>query len=242
MKVLKPDHERLIKLDGVANPVPRPVDIDQAQTGFRNLRTLRIYQFEPDTVIDGHAEEDEVFIIVLSGEVELSMTGDGVETGAVRMSAAIGVEDDPCAAYLPPHGAYRLLPKSKADVAYVRATPKTSRAPKFFSSPRSGAEVGGVRVLLDESGYAEKLAIRLVNVAATSGEFSWAAVAGAAQNGEALLHLRAREKECSLRVSGADSEALLLRPWDTLAFRSVEQPTFGVAERGAQILTVVARV
>ncbi len=52
----------------------RPVDIDQSQTGFANLRSLRIYRFDAGSVIDGHAEEDEVFVVVMAGSVELTMT------------------------------------------------------------------------------------------------------------------------------------------------------------------------
>ena len=54
-------------------PVQRPVDIDRSQTGFANLRSLRIYRFDKDSVIDGHAEEDEVLIVMMAGSVELTM-------------------------------------------------------------------------------------------------------------------------------------------------------------------------
>ncbi|MEP6645406.1 MAG: hypothetical protein ABJA69_12965, partial [Acidobacteriaceae bacterium] len=74
MKLLKADHNRRLEIPGVPNLVRRPVDIDKSQTGFANLRSLRIYRFDADSVINGHAEEDEVFIVGMAGSVELAMS------------------------------------------------------------------------------------------------------------------------------------------------------------------------
>jgi hypothetical protein len=55
MQVIEPDFDRMIELPGVG-PTPRPVDIDQSVTGFRDLVSLRIYEFADGTTIDGEAE------------------------------------------------------------------------------------------------------------------------------------------------------------------------------------------
>ena len=57
MKLLKPDRETLHEVPGVPGLVRKPVNIDGAALGFTKLRSLRLYQFEAGSVIQGHAEE-----------------------------------------------------------------------------------------------------------------------------------------------------------------------------------------
>jgi len=95
MKLIKPDQDRRIEIPGVPHPVRRPVDIDQSKTGFKNLRTLRIYRFDPGSVIDGHAEEDEVFIIILAGSAELAISAEGKEYSPITLSAAPSTQSSP---------------------------------------------------------------------------------------------------------------------------------------------------
>ena len=75
LRLFEPDHERRVLVPGVPGPARRPVDIDQSVTGFDTLRSLRVYRFDSGAVIDGHAEEDEVFVVVVAGRAELSVNG-----------------------------------------------------------------------------------------------------------------------------------------------------------------------
>lgn len=240
MKLLRPDHQRRIKLDGVPNPVPRPVDIDQSQTGFTNLRTLRIYRFEPQTTIDGHAEEDEVLIVVLAGSIELSMSAGGSQTSADWVSVAGNAQEVPCAAYLPPMGVYRLIPKIAADVAYIRATPSSARPPKFFTS-QTTPERAGISVLLDESTYPEKLGIRLLNIDASRVALSCSPLRNSAQRLEALIHLRDIAEEGKVTMVSADSTSIALQSWDTVAAISADHPALNTRASTLQALVVFAR-
>jgi 5-deoxy-D-glucuronate isomerase len=173
MILLKPDHDRRIEIPGVARPVRRPVDIDRSLTNFSVLRTLRIYRFEKDSVIEGHAEEDEVFIVVLSGSIELTMSVDPLEKGSpVILAAPDGSGAVACAAYLPRHAAYTLIPQTDADIAYARASPASDRMPKVFSSkPRPDSS--GVHLLLDEKTHAERLLLRLLCISSEANEARW---------------------------------------------------------------------
>lgn len=101
----------MIDLPGVG-PCPRPVDIDQSVTGFTRLKSLRAYRFAGDQLIEGESEEDEVLIVLLSGRINLDISGrhrllQQMEPGAVL--------------YMPPHHAYRLIVTEDAVVAYGRA-------------------------------------------------------------------------------------------------------------------------
>ena len=156
-RLFKADHARRIELAGVG-PTARPVDIDQAQTGFDALRTLRIYRFEPPATVHGHAEEDEVFIVVLSGEIELQVRSEHWQRSDERfiLTAGATAAAVACAAYLPPHAGYALTPRSAADVAYVRALPTGARPPAIFSTtPREA--LSGSRVLLEPRSHAQRL-------------------------------------------------------------------------------------
>ena len=109
MQVIEPDFDRAVDLPGVG-PTPRPVDIDRAVTGFRDLVSLRIYDFADGTLIDGEAEEDEVLVVLLTGAVTIDVTGP--HEAAFRLDA-----DGDWAIYLPPHHHYQLRPLAPATIA-----------------------------------------------------------------------------------------------------------------------------
>ena len=114
MQIIPADDTRMIDLPGVG-PCPRPVDIDQRLTGFKRLKSLRIYRFLPGPAIHGESEVDEVFILPLSGVLDMVITGSHSFHG--QLSA-----DGPYRAlYMTPHHAYRLTPLTPLIVAYVRA-------------------------------------------------------------------------------------------------------------------------
>ncbi len=235
MKVVKADYERRIELAGVATPVPRPVDIGQSQTGFSNLRTLRIYRFDSGSVIDGHAEEDEVFIVVLSGSVELTMSLGSEQGSPSILSGPNDSDGSACAAYLPPHAAYRLVPQSQADVAYARATPVGSRPPKVF--PRSGTLHGkAVVTSLEETTYAEKLRFRLVQIDATRGQVIIPPMSELETTCEAFVHVRNAEAGATAMLPSSDSAFVLLDSWDTVALTPGERPMLRIGAGSALVL------
>lgn len=145
MQVIPPDFDRIVDLPGVG-PTPRPVDVDRGVTGFRDLVSLRVYDFADGTVIEGEAEEDEVLVTLLSGAVEIAVTG--AREAAFRLDA-----DGDWAIYLPPRHHYRLRPLTPATIAYARARPEEVFAPRAFRP------VGGV--LSVEEGV-ERLRLRLL--------------------------------------------------------------------------------
>ena len=114
MRLIEPDETRMIDLPGVG-PCPRPVDIDQRLTGFKRLKSLRIYRFQPGPPIHGDSEIDEVFILPLSGAMEMEISGRDAFCGRI---SALGLN---CALYMAPHHAYRLSPADPVVVAYARA-------------------------------------------------------------------------------------------------------------------------
>ena len=236
MKVVKADYERRIELPGVPAPVPRPVDIDQSQTGFNNLRTLRIYRFDSGSVIDGHAEDDEVFIVVLSGSVELTMSLGSEQGSPSILSGPNDSDGSACAAYLPPHAAYRLVPHNQADVAYARATPVGSQPPKVF--PRSGTPHSkGVVTSLEETTYAEKLRFRLVKIDATRGQVIIPPMSESETNGEAFVHVGNVEAGAATMLPSPDSASVVLDSWDTVVLTPGERPMLRI--RGGSVLVLI---
>ncbi len=235
MKLVRPDFDRRIEIEGVPAPVRRPVDIDQEKTGFANLRTLRIYRFEPGSVIDGHAEEDEVFIILLAGSAELLIKAEGSDDISVLLSAGADPNNSGCAAYLPPHAVYKLVPREETDVAYARATPVGSIPPKIFFR-RVPAPRDGVTVLLDEMDYAERLRLRLLQI-------------DAAQQGtrfrqpesthEALFHVRNIKPAGNATLIDSEGTRIELESWDTVALVAGERPELQLAARSSVLVLIV---
>ena len=189
MKIIPPDFDRMIDLPGVG-PCPRPVDIDQSVTGFRDVVSLRIYDFAAGTVIDGEAEGDEVLIVLLAGAATVAIAGPA--EAEFRLDA-----DGDWAAHLPPLHHYRLEPIADATVAYARARPLAALAPMAF------APTGGV-LSID----ATALRLRLRSLGAEAD-----ASAGLDAGLERLVHLTG-----PARVDGAalpPAHTLALSPGDT---------------------------
>ncbi|GAC1304054.1 MAG: hypothetical protein NVSMB10_06660 [Steroidobacteraceae bacterium] len=238
MRLIKPDHARTLALAGVPGPVRRPVDIDQSQTGHTALRTLRIYRFDAGSVIDGHAEEDEVFIVVLAGSAELSMSSERWPGSRSQFAlVAAGSADAPCAAYLPPHAAYRLIPRGDAEVAYARATPVSGRPPEVFTvRPRVNA--AGSTVLLDAGAYAQRLRLRLLRIDAQAAAVAVPLVPPSAAMCEALVHLRTVPTRGAATIMAPGAAATSLDSWDTVAVAPGESLRLHVAA-GSSALAVM---
>ncbi len=240
MSVLKADHDRAVELAG-AGMVPRPVDIDQTQTGFKTLRTLRIYRFSPPQVIDGHAEEDEVYIVVLSGSVKLVVRSKLWDTNTTSFALTAASDHRPatCAAYLPPHAEYVLTPMAASDIAYARARPSTSRRPAVLTSTPQ-LEESGVWVLLDDSQHAERLRIRMLHVSAGSRAAVLTPIREADPTGEALIHLRCTPVRGAAELETPGASAEMLESWDTIAVAPGERPTLRIAAEASATGFVVA--
>lgn len=114
MQIIDADESRMIDLPGVG-PCPRPVDIDQRLTGFKRLKSLRIYRFQPGPAINGDSEGDEVLILPLTGAVEMEITG------AHPFRGRLAAEGPLRALYMTPNHAYRLTAIGPVFVAYARA-------------------------------------------------------------------------------------------------------------------------
>ncbi len=241
MKLIKADFDRRIDIPGVPDAVQRPVDIDKSQTGFASLRSLRIYHFEAKSVIDGHAEEDEVLIVVLSGNIELTMSEHGSENTAAsfEMSAVSAGHDHVCVAYLPPNGSYRLIAPSDTLVAYARATPRSGRSPRVFSS-HSRRSQEGVEVLLEEAGHAERLRLQLMQINVMGQPIDFTPVQDSEDNCEALVHVRTLSSENSNAVARTDTVTIPLESWDTLAISREEHAAIRITEGSFLVLVVLA--
>lgn len=129
-KKIPSDPNRKIRLEGVGE-VSRPVDIDQSVTGFSQLVSLRIYKFLSGQIINGEAEEDEVCIVFLSGDVTMEVTGKENHTWTIQGRKNV-FDGLPHVVYLPPHYHYKLSPHTNAEVAYARAKAEGHFAPRLI--------------------------------------------------------------------------------------------------------------
>ena len=143
MQIIDKDDSRLIDLPGVG-PCPRPVDIDESVTGFTCLKSLRIYRFQPGAVIEGESEVDEVFVIAVSGAIQLNISGASPCEATLKAAT-------PGALYMARDHAYELTPQSETLVAYARAA-SNGQVP---TQVVEGAE---------SSGLAEALSYRLLTL------------------------------------------------------------------------------
>ena len=243
MKLIKADHDGRVAIPGVPGPVRRPVNIDRTQTGFANLRSLRVYRFDAASIIDGHAEEDEVFVIVLSGSIEFTVSGD--ESGGPQQTFTLSTPNEfdgaPCVAYLPPLAAYRLIPKTEADVAYARATPASGPPSKAFTASGS-VNGGGVTLLLEEQTYAQRLRLRLLYVNAAEDDVDFRPTEELEPTSEALVHVRSILREAAIRISGGDGDSLAVGSWDTAAIAPGDGPTLHVPKGSLALILVVAAI
>ena len=242
MQLIKADHERWLEIPGVPGPVRRPVDIDRSRTGFANLRSLRIYRFDAQTVIDGHAEEDEVFVIVLAGSVEFNVqeaNSEG-EWHPFMLSAASGSNNQTCVAYLSPGSAYRLTPQTDADVAYARATPMGGRPSTVFTS-NAARDASGVVVMLEQNAYAKRLRLRLLQIAANVNGVKFSPVEKSESGCEALIHIRTVPAE-GVATIATGVEPMQADSWDTVAVAPREFPTVSIASSSSALVLVVLAV
>ena len=114
MQIIHADPTRMIDLPDVG-PCPRPVDIDQAVTGFARLKSLRIYRFRAGATIAGDSEGDEVYIVPFGGAVHMQITG------MTPLTATLSAGSETRALYMAPDHSYRLTPETDTLVAYARA-------------------------------------------------------------------------------------------------------------------------
>ncbi len=242
MQLIKADHDRRLELPGVPAPVRRPVDIDRSRTGFANLRSLRIYRFDAHTVIEGHAEEDEVFVVILAGSVEFNVqeaNSEG-EWQPFTLSAASGSNHQTCVAYLSPGSAYRLTPQTDADVAYARATPVGGRPSTALTSSVS-RDNAGITVLFEEEAYAQHLRLRLLQIKTDKDEVNLSLVEQSEPGYEALIYIRTLPAEGVATVA-TGGETMQLDSWDTVAVAPREFPTVSIARGSSALVLVVLAV
>ena len=240
MHLIKADHYRAVALVGVPGLVPRPVDIDQTSTNFKALRTLRIYRFAPPAVIDGHAEEDEVYIVVLTGSVDLVMRSENwPDSGAsFRLTAPNDREAVACAAYLPRQAEYQLTPIGSAEVAYARAKPAGNRAPRILTSaPR--VENSGACVLLEESTHAERLRFRLIQIDAGFQSVAVNPIRHYEEQIETLIHVRTRPVHIAATLETKGSPSTSLESWDTIALAPGSNPTLRISAGSSAVGFIV---
>jgi len=152
LRLFRPDFDRRIDLPG-AGPCPRPVDIDRSVTGFSRLVALRVYSFAQGVAIDGEAEGDEVFIVLMRGRADIAISSGGHPHGPFLLRDDGGMR----AVYMPPHAAYRLSAIDDCDIAYARVQPRgtTFRDVRGFA-PTSGR--------LDIVGHADGMDLALVTL------------------------------------------------------------------------------
>lgn len=197
MNLFPADFSRMIDLPGVG-PCARPVDVDQTITGFSDLVSMRVYVFEPGPAIDGDAEDDEVYIVLLSGAARIEVTG---AQNAVFDLAEDGIR----AVYLPIGHHYHLTPQARSEIAYLRAKPNGAKAPAGFAS-------GERPHILRDPAYADRLTVQLIEVSAD------APLALAASGGERLM----------LGLGPSTGPDGTLVAWSTLALSPADSASIAV--------------
>lgn len=217
MQVIGPDFARRIDLPG-AGPCPRPVDIDQAVTGFKELVSLRIYSFVRGLAIDGEAEGDELLIIPMRGEIELTVTAVGRTLGRF----VLGDDWETRAIYMPPGSSYRLGARRDADVAYARVRGGTNSARQSVSFEFLDGRVTG-----KSAGMTFCLTSLAPGTAFPVGKASVAP--------ERLIHIRTAA-EGRATVGGAS-----LSDWETVALERGEAATLVGEGAPVKVLIVSAR-
>ena len=242
MILIKSDHNRRIDIAGVQATVRRPVDIDQAITGFTKLRTLRVYRFDQGSVINGYAEEDEVFIVVMAGSIELTIIADPSDdlSSPAILSAPSGSEGVVCAAYLPLHAAYKLVALSESEVAYARASSVGTRRAEVFSSPAQ-AGASDIVLLLEETRYAERLRFRLVHFDAQRRDLVFAPIHESEAMCESLVYLSTATPAAKDIASlyGNNETPIWLDSSDVVAAEPGERLTLHIARGSSGLVLIV---
>ncbi len=245
MKIIDADHDRRYDIPGVPGPARKPVDIDASKTEFTRLRSLRLYRFDAGSVIDGHAEDDEVFVVITAGSVEMKIgfEDSGVDAaGTYTLAAPDGTAETPFVAYLPPHSMYQLTPRTAADVAYARATPsQPPRSPAVFASSARSAPDDHIVTLLREDAHAERLRLRVVQVHPRDEEASIDFPCDTETSLETLVHVQGSPAEALASIFCENGTSTQLRSWQTAAFAAGEPFRLHIArEADARLLIVSA--
>lgn len=242
MRLLRPDHETRYEVPGVPGRVRKPVNLDGAAVGFTRLRSLRSYRFEAGSVIDGHAEEDEVFVIVTSGSVTLQIGfhDDAVDGfGTFQLSApGSGSTDGACVAYLPPHSVYRMTPRTDADVFYARATPTEVREPAVFRTDAANSSQPANTVFQDRT-HAERLRLRILRIVPAGSALVAQPLDPADEACEAFLHVQGEPAAKVASISRGVVTPLDLASWDTVALSPGEAPLLHVEQGSAALVVAV---
>lgn len=218
MLIVRPDFERHIDLPG-AGPCRRPVDVDRSRTGFSDLVSLRVYSFAAGVRIDGEAEGDEVFIVLMRGAADIAISQNGGRVGAFSLRREGGSR----VAYMSPHASYRLTAVADCDIAYARAEPLVAELPEV----RGFAPVGN---RLDVTGHATGMKLALSTVRAGE-EFGLAKDARAP---ERFVHIRA-DDEMTATIAGER-----LGDWDSAVLGDGERALLEVQTGTADMLTISA--
>lgn len=219
MLIVEPDFARRIDLPG-NGPCPRPVDIDRGTTHFDKLLSLRVYSFASGAVIDGEAEEDEVFVVLMRGAAEVAVT----EAGTRADPFALDTDGGSRAVYLPPHAGYRLTAPTDCDIAYARVQPPVPQ----LNRARAFAPAGG---RLDVAAYAAGMDLALRSVPA--GEtLSLADREGGLP--ERFVHVRSDDGGV------ATIEDMRLTNWKSVALGDGEAATIESTEGSLDVLTITA--
>ena len=208
------------------------MDVDQATTSFHTLRTLRVYRFEENSVIEGHAEEDEVYLVLLSGSVDLivRVSDDAEAALSAELAAPSNLEIVESAVYLPPGSSYRLFATSEASVAYGRAASTSSRKPRTFET-RLITKTSETDIVLESGDYAESLRFRVALISVRGARTSFSPFEAAESSMEKLLHVTgATIAGGPLACVTTPTESLQLSSGDTVASTPGESPTLAFAE------------
>lgn len=215
MQIINADFRRRIDLPG-AGPCPRPVDIDQGVTGFSDLVSLRIYAFASGMTIEGEAEEDEVFMVVMRGAANVAVHVGGILAGEFPLAESGGSR----VLYMPPLANYQLTANTDVDVAYARVRP-SGATPAASSFPTNDAAV-----TVADYASAMNLTISAVEPGGT---------VPLGRDVESLVHVRADDGG-SLAIDGR-----AVADWQTAAVGPGEQVTLTVENATIDVLTISAR-
>lgn len=218
MLIVRPDFDRRIDLPG-AGPCPRPVDLDRSRTGFSDLVSLRVYSFAAGLAIDGEAEDDEVFIVLMRGRAEVAITqgGQAVEVFALAPGEA------PRVVYMPALASYQLTATSGCDIAYARVRPAADAS----APPRGFAPAAG---RLEVIGHATRMNLTLAQLPAGGASSR----VGVGRSPERFVHLRGTDGVIAT-IAGET-----LRDWDTVALDAGEDAGLTIEAGTAEILTISA--
>lgn len=224
-KKIPSDYNRFVKLENVGE-VSRPVDIDQSVTGFSQLVSLRIYRFLEGQVINGGAEDDEVCIVFLSGDVTMEVTGEEHHTWTIQGRKNV-FDDLPYVVYLPPHYRYKLSPHADAEVAYARARAEGHFPPRLIKPDMLEQKLSNqsTSVQILQEGEAEKLLCREFSLALKHEQHLKESTR------EQLFYIRLDPPSSkALAQFSKGNETLTLVHGDTLAVKPAEQATLRAAD------------